>query len=182
MRGGCLGAEIGGSAHEENNQRPDMLALSLGIIFGRTIERRMSRAQKFTDVARQKLHLLGDTPERVDMHRILGSLLNDVAHDIGGDLDGSTPRRVPSRAGMQRGAMYPRRSPTDVQLSAQSTRRRCCQVRPRPHRLSSNGASHHRGPRAEHHRGRLRTRIYGERGESRVVRESRTMTAFAEYI
>ncbi|KAI6756215.1 hypothetical protein HG530_011951 [Fusarium avenaceum] len=85
-----------------------MLALSLGIIFGRTIERRMSRAQEFTDVACQKLHLLGDTPERVDMHRILGSLLNDVAHDIGGDLNGSTPRRVPSRAGMQRGAMYPR--------------------------------------------------------------------------
>jgi hypothetical protein len=159
-----------------------MLALSLGIIFGRTIERWMSGAQEFPDVARQKLHLLGDSPERIYMHRILGSLLNDVAYDIGGDLNGSTPRRISSRAGMQRGAVYPRRTPTNGQLSTQSARRRRCQVRPRPHCLSSHGAAHHRGPRTEHHRGRLHTRIYGERGESRAVSESRTMTAFAEYI
>ena len=60
--------------------------------------------------------------------------------------------------------MYPRRTSTDGQLSAQSARGCRCQICPRPHRLSSHGAAHHRGPRTEHHRLRtLRRFIWIER-------------------
>lgn len=101
----ALGAQMSGPRHEQDDERPHMLALGLRIVLCDSVEGGVARSQQLADVARQELHLLGDGSQRVNRHGVVGRSLRNVAHHVGGHLDGGSPCRVSVRAGVQRGLL-----------------------------------------------------------------------------